>query len=196
LAIDRLRNKKILITAGSTWVPIDRVRVISNIATGATGILLTARLRRLGAKVKLILGPFELGELERRIKKELKSTGYDIVIHSAAVVDYQPKRPGPGKIRSGIKNLKLELVPTRKLINAVKRFSPKVKLVGFKFEPRASDRYLVVEARKLMRNSASDLVVANTYGRNGYKAFIVSPSGVKGPYYSKRGLAINLVKNL
>lgn len=191
-----LKNKNILITAGSTWVPIDQVRVISNIATGSTGILLAECLRRRGAKVKLILGPFELGELNRQIKRELKSKKYDIVIHSAAVSDYKPKRAISAKIRSGLKSLKLELIPTKKIINAIKRLSPKVILVGFKFEPQASRNFLVSEARKLMRKSASDLVVANTTGSRGYQAFIVNAAEVYGPYANKSDLVANLVKHL
>ena len=51
--------KRVLITAGPTWVAIDKVRVISNIASGETGILLAESLAREGAKVTLILGPGE-----------------------------------------------------------------------------------------------------------------------------------------
>jgi len=54
-----LRNKRILITAGPTWVPIDEVRVISNIASGETGILLAEKLLKYGAGVTLVLGPVE-----------------------------------------------------------------------------------------------------------------------------------------
>jgi phosphopantothenoylcysteine decarboxylase/phosphopantothenate--cysteine ligase len=53
----QVKNKKILVTAGPTWVAIDNVRVISNTATGKTGILLAERLSRLGARVTLLLGP-------------------------------------------------------------------------------------------------------------------------------------------
>ena len=56
----KLKNKKVLITAGPTWVPIDNVRVISNTATGETGILLSEKLKNLGAKVTLLLGPTNL----------------------------------------------------------------------------------------------------------------------------------------
>jgi len=52
-----LKNKQILITAGPTWVAIDKIRVISNIATGETGILLAKKLSKLAAKVTLFLGP-------------------------------------------------------------------------------------------------------------------------------------------
>ena len=52
-----LKKKRVLITAGPTWVPVDSVRVISNTASGETGILLARQLRRIGAKPTLILGP-------------------------------------------------------------------------------------------------------------------------------------------
>ncbi len=48
-----------MITAGPTWVAIDEVRVISNIASGETGILLADKLSGQGVKVTLILGPGE-----------------------------------------------------------------------------------------------------------------------------------------
>ncbi len=54
-----LNGKRILITAGPTWVPIDNVRVISNIATGTTGVLLAWQTSAQGAKVTLVLGPCE-----------------------------------------------------------------------------------------------------------------------------------------
>ncbi len=54
-----LKNKRVLITAGPTWVPIDNVRIISNIATGKTGILLASKLQVQGARVTLLLGPGE-----------------------------------------------------------------------------------------------------------------------------------------
>lgn len=54
-----LKNKRILITAGPTRVLIDKVRVITNIATGETGILLAQKLVNLSAKITLLLGPVE-----------------------------------------------------------------------------------------------------------------------------------------
>ena len=95
------KNKHILITAGPTWVPIDSVRVISNIATGQTGISLANQFSSLGAKVTLLLGPqansiqinndikvinFKFfDELKQLLAKELKSKQLDLIIHSAAV---------------------------------------------------------------------------------------------------------------
>lgn len=54
-----LRNKKILITAGPTWVPIDRVRVISNVSSGRTGMTIAQYASKAGADVTLLLGPVD-----------------------------------------------------------------------------------------------------------------------------------------
>jgi len=76
--LNNFRNKKILITAGPTWVPIDSVRVISNVATGKTGILLAEKLLRLGADVHLALGPVESCCIEKKMKlhRALKPCGF------------------------------------------------------------------------------------------------------------------------
>ena len=134
-----LKNKRILITAGPTWVAIDSVRVISNTATGRTGILLAKRLAKLGAKVTLVLGPVGQEKFSKRIKiisfrffdqlksiilKEISSTKYDAVIHSAAVSDYRPKKNYIRKVMSGKKVWDLILKPTAKIINCIKKLDP------------------------------------------------------------------------
>ncbi|MCX5710625.1 MAG: phosphopantothenoylcysteine decarboxylase [Candidatus Omnitrophica bacterium] len=196
MAINKLKGKKVLITAGPTWVRLDSVRIISNIATGETGVLIARALRRLGANVKLLLGPFELSSLDKTLTKELKAKRYDIVIHSSAVSDYKAGKAFQGKIKSGIKNLKLTLVPTKKIINTIKKLSPGTRLVGFKFEPNASKVRLISEARMLMRRSCCDLVVANTLGNRGYHALIVDGHKVFGPYSKKTELVSNLIRHL
>ena len=127
-----LKGKRVLITAGPTWVAIDNMRVISNTASGQNGLLLAERLNRLGAKVTLLLGQvgscslnkrirlvrfsfFE--ELKSRLQQELKTHRYDAIIQTAAVSDYRPSKILKHKIRSGIKRLRLELRPTPKIIN-------------------------------------------------------------------------------
>jgi len=52
-----LKRKRVLITAGPTWVRLDLSRVISNIATGETGRRLASAAARKGAQVTLLLGP-------------------------------------------------------------------------------------------------------------------------------------------
>ena len=108
-----LKNKRILITAGPTWVAIDKVRVISNIASGKTGVILAEKLNNCGAKVTLLMGPGEccclnkkirlvrfkfFADLKQTITRELKSNKYDVIIHSAAVSDYRVENVYSGKI--------------------------------------------------------------------------------------------------
>lgn len=207
--VTNLKNKRILITAGPTWVPIDKVRVISNIATGKTGILLAEKLQRLGAKVTLILGPVGIcclnkkirlihfkffNELKDLIKKELKFKKYDIVIHSAAVSDYRPTKIYAHKIKSGLKNLSINLVPTEKIIDLIKKINSSLFVIGFKFEPKAEKNKLIQRAKKLLLHSKLDLTVANAIERDKYEAYIINPKRIYGPLFSKENMVSKLIK--
>jgi phosphopantothenoylcysteine decarboxylase/phosphopantothenate--cysteine ligase len=187
------KNKNILITAGPTWVAIDKVRVISNIASGKTGIILAEKISRLGAKVTLLLGPVgeaKIGskvnvkrynffdELHNLIRKELSAKKYDIVIHSAAVSDYKPKKALVTKLKSGIRNLKLDLEPTFKIVDRIKKYSPRVLLVMFKLELGISQDAMIKNARKAMQSAKADLCVVNTFSKNNYWALVVSKDKV------------------
>lgn len=206
-----LRNKRILITAGPTWVPIDKVRVISNIATGSTGILLAQALVKLDAKVTLLLGPVGacclnpkvkiirfrfFDELKSLIEKELVVKQYDIVIHSAAVSDYWLKNSYRQKVKSGIKQWQIGLAPTPKIINSIKKLQPALFLVGFKFTPQLSKAKLVKQARAVMQDSGADLMVANTIYNGRYNAYIVSQSSVKAAIFSRDKLATALIREI
>lgn len=184
-----MRNKKILITAGPTWVPIDSVRVISNIATGETGILLSEKLQKAGAKVTLLLGPADscclnkkiklmrfkfFDELRNLVKKELSAGRYDIIIHSAAVSDLKPDNATAGKFKSD-KPYNLKLVPLPKVIRDIRRLADKAKLVMFKLESGVSDGILITRAQAARDAIGADFVVANRL--NPYRAYIIGKEG-------------------
>jgi phosphopantothenoylcysteine decarboxylase/phosphopantothenate--cysteine ligase len=207
--LQNFKNKRVLITAGPTWVPIDNVRVISNIATGETGILLAERLQRLGAEVTLLLGPVGICCLNEKIKltrfkffdelkdkliKELKFKNYNIVIHSAAVADYQPKIYYRGKVKSDKRLWRINLVPTTKIIDLIKKIVPYVFLIGFKFEPCAGKKFLIEKTKKLIKQANLDLAVANTIDKNKYQAYIVNQNRIYGPWWNKNDLAKNLIR--
>ena len=202
-----LKGKKVIITAGPTWVKIDSVRVISNIASGETGILLAEKLNKLGAKVTLLLGPVGRAVLGGRIKvvnfkffedlrslliKELRLKEYDMAMHSAAVSDYRPAVVAPKKINSGLKNLKINLRPTLKIIDIFKKIQPDIFLVGFKFEPNASRLRLFKESQKQIAVSGADLVVANTTAAKGYAAYLVYGNNCRGPFFTKAAMVTGL----
>ncbi len=201
-----LKNKKILITAGPTWVAIDKVRVISNLATGETGWILADKFKRLGARVTLLLGPGDFSgrlagirlvrfkyfsQLARLLEMELNK-GYAGLVHAAAVADYQPKHIFSGKVSSKKKDWKLELVPTKKLIRKIKPAYPGLFTVGFKFEPEAAKSKLLKEGAALLSSAKLDLVVANSNKNNGYQAYILGERKVYGPYLSKNKMAAGL----
>lgn len=202
-----LKNKKILITAGPTWVAIDSVRVISNTATGQTGILLAKRLAKLGAKVTLVLGPVGQVKFSKRIRiisfrffdqlkdiilKEISLAKYDAVIHSAAVSDYRPKKDYIRKVESGKKVWDLILKPTPKIINCIKKLDPSVFLVGFKFEPQVSKNLLFKRAKCLLKRAKLDLVIANTIKDNHYQAYFLTERNISKLCLNKNVLVRNL----
>lgn len=204
-----LKNKRVLITAGPTWAPIDNVRVISNIATGETGILLSQKLRDLGARVTLLLGPVGacclnrkiklirfkfFDELKKAVKKELGSKKYDMVIHCAAVSDYKAAKIYPRKVRSDKKDWTINLIPTEKIIGLIKKIDASLFLVGFKFEPGVKKETLIQRTKRLVIRAGLDLAVANTINKNQYLAYIVNRRQSYGPIFNKKKMAEKLIR--
>lgn len=198
-----------MITSGPTWVAIDRVRVISNTASGKTGILLANQFAQAKAKVTLLMGPVgEVSGLNKKIrirrfcffqelsallKDELKNK-YDIIVQAAAVSDYAPKSMHQGKISSRKQVLKLNLKSTPKLINCLRKLAPCAFLVGFKFEPELAGGKLIREARSLNKKAGLDLTVANSFKGHRYQAYLVDNNASCGPYRSKEVMARSLTR--
>lgn len=170
-------RKKIIITSGPTRMPLDGMRFLSNRSTGKFGALLAEEALRRGANVTFIQGEgSEVPKAHRRLKclpvetnrnvaaalrAELKRGHCDVCIHAMAVLDFQPSkiRKGKTKTKNGIWNLRL--VPTPKIINQIKKWDPKIFLVGFKLEMGVSRKVLLKRAKRLLRQSGADLVLAN-----------------------------------
>ncbi len=202
-------EKRVLITAGPTWVAIDKARVISNIASGETGFILAGRFKKLGAKVTLLLGPgyfcgAETGikikrfkyfaELELLLENELKNGKYAAVIHTAAVADYKPDKIIKSKIGSSRQRWKISLVPTKKLINNIRGWGNNLFTVGFKFEPDADSNKLIKEGKALLNQADLDLVVTNSNINKNYCAYILDNADHWGPFFTKGKMAGRLVK--
>ncbi len=184
---------RVLITCGPIWVPLDAVRVISNRSTGEMGRVLAKAFLKRKARVTLVEGPMAFDELKAVLRQKAK--GHDIIVHAAAVSDFKTASPLKAKLSSG-KPLTLRLVPTEKLINSIKRWSPRALLVGFKLEPGLTSANAFRHARELFERAKCDLVVANTVSR-GYKGFIVDADGnILGKADSKHKAAEALAKLL
>lgn len=204
-----LKNKRVLITAGPTCAAIDDVRVISNTATGETGKLLAKKLVDIGAKVTLLINSENSCCLNKKIKiitfrffeslresifRELASKKYDIFIHSAAVSDYLPSKPVKGKISSNKNTLRLDFIPAPKIINRIKKADSGIFMVGFKYVPDTKKTALLGDAKKLMNISRSDIVIANTIDKNGYRAYILGRHrSISGPLKNKSQMTDKLI---
>ena len=172
-----LENKKVLMTAGPTIEYIDPVRVITNLSSGKTGVLLASELISAGAKVTLIYGPGNEEppegakiinvttnkEMLDATKKELKKK-YDVVIMAAAASDYTPEKPSKSKIKSNKKALTIRLKKAPKIIDHVKKSQRDAILVGFKAETNLSKSALIKSAKTKLKESNADLIIANDIG--------------------------------
>lgn len=187
-----LKNKKILVTAGPTWVAIDKVRVITNIFKGTLGMIIAKEATKRGAKTTLLLGPGGVSlpkipslkvipfkffdELFYLMKKEISSKKYDIVIHSAAVSDFKPAKVYKGKISSQREELLLKLKPTIKIVDQIKKWDRKIFLVKFKVECGISKKKLIEKGYQSMLQSDAQLIMANDLTQikeKTHKAFII-----------------------
>jgi phosphopantothenoylcysteine decarboxylase/phosphopantothenate--cysteine ligase len=177
-----LKGVKFLISAGPTIEYLDPVRIITNKSSGKMGIAIALEASRRGADSTLIAGvikekiPQEIRALRTEtskqmlkvVKKELARTRYDVFVGSAAVSDFRPLDSHKIKIPTrDNKKLTIELEATLKIVNFVKKLSPKTSLIAFKAEYGLSDSKLIEKAREVMRSSRADLVVANHIGIEG-----------------------------
>ena len=146
-------------------------------STGKTGTLLASELVSAGAKVTLVYGPGTatppkgakvipvntVTEMFNAVKKELKKK-FDVVILAAAASDFIPKNSNT-KIKSNT-NMVIKLAKAPKIIDHIKKLHKGV-LVGFKAEANISKKELVSRARKKLKESNADLMIANDIG-SGY----------------------------
>jgi phosphopantothenoylcysteine decarboxylase/phosphopantothenate--cysteine ligase len=113
------------------------------------------------------------------------SEKYDIGIFSAGVADYMPKNIQDGKIPSG-QELSLELVPTEKIIDLVRKRDPKLLMVTFKYQEGMPHYKLMEIARSRLNPSNapfSDIVVANRgeeVGKKGKQIAWILKRGMDG----------------
>lgn len=201
------KGVKVLITSGPTSVPIDDMRVITNRSTGEMGRLLASAFISAGAKVTLLEGavttPLPLPDgvnlqkfyffhdLAALLNKELPHA-YDIIIHAAAVSDFELKKPFRGKISSGLP-ISLQLSPTPKIISNIKGASPDSLLVGFKFESDIESRKSRAKALKLFKEDSCDLVVLNKMDTKGYAAVILDLEGGVSKTVKSKGALVSLL---
>ncbi|GFO96134.1 bifunctional phosphopantothenoylcysteinedecarboxylase/ phosphopantothenate synthase [groundwater metagenome] len=171
-----LAGKRILITGGSTAEAIDPIRIITNRASGKTGVELALEAFRRGADVTLVhrgcMGIQGICEFIVESARDMTETaleelgkGYDILISAAAISDFTVK-PSKEKIKSG-KEVSIALKPAPKLIKEARRKYPDIKIIGFKAETGVTEEELIKRARESMEDSSLSMVVANDVSSGG-----------------------------
>jgi phosphopantothenoylcysteine decarboxylase / phosphopantothenate---cysteine ligase len=177
-----LEGRRVLVTAGPTMEHIDPVRVVTNRSSGKMGLAIAVETASRGAETTLILGPGTVippsgvrtvrvettSELLEAVVRELNRTAPDMVFAAGAPTDYRPVTVAPKKIRTReMPRLDLELQATPKILEEIRKASPKTFLVAFKTEHDVSNEELVDEAFRIIHEKNADLVAANDVGHEG-----------------------------
>jgi phosphopantothenoylcysteine decarboxylase / phosphopantothenate---cysteine ligase len=173
-ASQELAGETVLITAGPTREKIDPVRYITNRSSGRMGYALAEAALRRGARVLLISGPTSVtppgaaeltrvgttDEMREAVLKLLPEAS--IVIKTAAVSDYRPKKSAEQKMkRSG--PISLELEPTVDILAEISKAKNSQIIIGF----AAETQNVLENARKKLSSKSLDAIVVNDVSREG-----------------------------
>ena len=186
--------RPILITAGATRNPIDSMRSITAHSSGKTGVYIAQRLESAGRQCTLMGSntallqpncPAERVEFtstrDLLDKMETWTLQYPtgIIIHAAAVGDFEVRNSNSGKIASG-STFTLELYPTPKIVDAIKTWSSEIRLVSFKAAaPNTPLEEVEQIAQKQCLRTQSDIVFANILGKLHENVLVLSTTQSK-----------------
>jgi len=204
-----LSKKKILITAGPTYEPIDTVRGVTNQSSGKMGYAVAQAAVEAGAEVTLVSGATVLAapagvervdvltasEMHKAVMARAEKA--DVFISVAAVADYHPVDPKPHKIKRGNGNLKLELTPNPDILGEVAALQKGPFCVGF----AAETEDLVANAQAKRKKKGIPLLAANlaqeTFGKDTNALTLFDEDGVHElPRAPKIVLARQLVAHI
>jgi phosphopantothenoylcysteine decarboxylase/phosphopantothenate--cysteine ligase len=165
----RLLGRRVLLTAGPTFEPIDPVRGITNSSSGKMGFALAQACADAGAEVTLVAGPVALpspwgvkrldvqtsAQMHEAVMSQLP--GQDVFIGVAAVADYRPVKPATHKIKKSREPLTLLMEATTDILGEVAAMPNAPLCVGFAAESQNLAEY--AEAKRKSKKLA--LVVGN-----------------------------------
>ncbi|MDO8346616.1 MAG: bifunctional phosphopantothenoylcysteine decarboxylase/phosphopantothenate--cysteine ligase CoaBC [Rugosibacter sp.] len=164
-----LAGKRVLLTAGPTFEPLDPVRGLTNSSSGKMGFALARACAEAGAEVTLVAGPVTLSTprgvtrldvqtaLQMREEVLQNLSGQDVFIAVAAVADYRPRQLEEHKIKKKTVPRTLELEPNPDILAEVAMRADAPFCVGFAAESHDLEKY--AEAKR--SDKKLGLVVGN-----------------------------------
>jgi phosphopantothenoylcysteine decarboxylase/phosphopantothenate--cysteine ligase len=169
------QGRRVLVTAGPTFEPIDPVRFVGNRSTGKMGFAIARQAARRGARVTLVAGPTALAtpvgvervdvETARQMREAVlaRVEGQALVVMTAAVADYRPASAAPQKLKKDALGDAPSLTLTRNpdILAELRGRAPVV--VGFAAETEDVERRAVDK----LRQKGCDLLVANDVSEEG-----------------------------
>lgn len=197
-----LTGKKVIVTAGPTYEPIDPVRFIGNHSSGKMGIALAKELNKRGAAVTLIMGPSQLQVTANGIQLVKVTTAEqmykacmerfddaDIAVMAAAVADYSPVTVSENKIKKQDQKMMLELAKTKDILKSLGEKKREGQLlVGFALETNNEK----ANALEKLEKKNADMIVLNSmkeegagFGYDTNKITIFSRSGSEFKFDTK-----------
>jgi phosphopantothenoylcysteine decarboxylase / phosphopantothenate---cysteine ligase len=206
-----LLGKKVLITAGPTYEPIDPVRGITNLSSGKMGFAIARAALEAGAQVTLVAGPVQLqtprGARRIDVRTALQmfdlvlpaAPKHDVFIATAAVADWRPAAPAQHKIKKGADKAvpRLEMTENPDILAAVAALPNRPYCVGF----AAESQDVLKHAREKLQRKNIPLVVGNvgpaTFGSDDNALTLVDAAGHRElPRADKLTLARQLVADI
>ncbi len=214
LAPKPLAGRRVLLTAGPTFEPIDPVRGITNLSSGKMGFAIARACRAAGAQVTLVAGPVALAtprgvaridvrtarQMHDAVMAALDATPRtDAFIAVAAVADWRVANPSERKLKKGGAHEapKLEFAHNPDILATVARRPDAPWCVGFAAE--SEDLEANGQAKRIAKGVP--LLVANighaTFGRDDNELLLIDERGTRLlPRADKAQLARALVAEI
>jgi len=157
-----LAGRRVLLTAGPTFEPIDPVRGITNLSSGKMGYAIARAAREAGAEVVLVSGPTALPQpygvqrvdvqtalqMQQAVHDHL--AGQDIFIAVAAVADWRVANVSSQKIKksSDDETPQLQFEQNPDILAGVAALPQRPYCVGFAAESENLEQYAAAKRRK------------------------------------------------
>jgi phosphopantothenoylcysteine decarboxylase/phosphopantothenate--cysteine ligase len=206
-----LVGRKMVVTAGPTWEPLDPVRMLTNRSSGKMGFAVATAAVAQGMDVTLIAGPNSLTpppradliavesaqEMHQAVEAEFPNC--DVLVMSAAVADWKPTSVSDEKIKKDQGPPVVEMVPNPDILLEIGKLRTSGQiLVGFAMETSDEED----NARKKLRSKNLDILVLNRLSdpdagfavdTNVVTIFAADGAVTKLPTLSKRDVGDRLV---